>query len=110
MWYYFLSKNKCAIKYNGRFIGICSNNVSAMQTSESCFLLEFIPENPQYFPIAFYARDICATFRTDMAIMTLYDGFLIIPSFSKKPYSRFETLFRKDFEAENTAARVTLLR
>lgn len=90
---YFLSKNRCALKLDGEFLGYVGNNPSFIELNEPCGFLEFIPLNGSLIPCrAQLNGDFCrAKNNLNVRIIDLCGDFLILPSFfaAAKPAKLF---------------------
>lgn len=91
----FLSENKCAVKFNGEFLGFCGNNLSHALLCIKNALFEFIPTSEELLP-TFISGEKMQNFNTpipskntaNVRIIDLCGGILILPRFLKAPKKR----------------------
>ena len=86
MYLYFLSPVPCALKVNGNFSGIVTENYSILLFTEGFY--EMLPLSARRFPLRFeLTKDMKAP--DNIRIIDLYGGFLVIPDFPSYTGGRF---------------------
>ena len=97
MRFYFLSKERCAVKIGGVFMGIADGNLSYTDHCGHNLLIEFYPEDKNYAPSALFFSKPESGFFGNAVSVTAEDGFLIIPLFTVGKCNRMRDIFQKSF-------------
>ena len=95
MLYYFLCATPCAIKLNGEYKGIASQNFTFLDFDEG--FLEFVPLDQSFYPIGVFLDGYNFNSTQNCKLIDLYGGFLIIPEFSKKLCADFKLIQKNAF-------------
>lgn len=106
MYLYFLSTIPCAVKLNGEYLGVASENYSVLPDEKGLF--EFVPLCRGYNQSCFVWNGKLVDDDENTRIIDLYGGFLIIPKFTRQVVSDFKELFFKtiDFPDYSVEVRV----
>ncbi len=86
MYLYFLSPVPCALKVNGNFSGIVTENYSILPFTEGFY--EMLPLSARRFPLRFELTKDMKT-PDNIRIIDLYGGFLVIPDFPSYTGGKF---------------------
>lgn len=98
MRFYFLSKEQCAVKIDGVFMGIIDGNLSYIDHCGHNFLIEFYPEDKNYAPSSLYLRKTESGFLKSALSIPAEDGYLIFPLFTVGKSDRMRDIFQKSFQ------------
>ena len=96
MYCYFLCDVPCAIKADGKYIGIGSKNLRFIDC-DKCFL-EFVPLDESFDRVCFLFDKNHPISTKNTKLIDLYGGFLIIPSFFRKAEGEFKLIDKKAFD------------
>lgn len=97
MRFYFLSKERCAVKIGGVFTGVADGNLSYIDHCGRNLLIEFYPEDKNYAPSALFLNKPEGGFFKSALSVPAEDGFLIIPLFTVGKSNRMRNIFQKSF-------------
>ena len=95
MFYYLLSSTPCAVKLNGGYKGVASDNYSVIEASDA--LIELTPLDGSYSSVNFLVGEN-AKEQKNIKKFPLGGGELIIPVFDRKMFSDFKLIGRQKFD------------
>lgn len=98
MRFYFLSKEQCAVKIDGVFMGIIDGNLSYTNHCGHNLLIEFYPADKNYAPSALYLSKPESGFFKSALSIPAEDGYLIFPLFTVGKSNRMRDIFQKSFQ------------
>ncbi len=102
--YTILSSTPCAVKINGEFSGIAGQNYTYFSGEKD--LLEFIPLDDTYLPVAVYLEN-GKTVSTSVKTYSVKDTTLIMPVYKRNIVSDFKTIGNVSIPFKNSTLSVS---
>lgn len=98
MRFYFISKEECAVKIDGEYVGITAGNLLYTEHCGRNLLIEFFPSDKNYAPSSVFFKKSEKGFFGNVTAVPSKDGFLFFPLFSPAKDRKIRNIYQKTFE------------